>query len=148
MSTSPDPYQVSRSPREVWEQTMRHHMNSDFDSFANMFAVDAVMEVPFAPEGFPRRMEGRDAIRRTLGPFWEAAKKRGRRMLGVEPSAIHESRDPEVVIVEFDVLSELDGEPLRMSYVHILRARAGQIVSLRDHMDSSLLTSRLKKLVQ
>src|SRR5689334_19905835 len=125
MTTSPDPYGVSPSPREVWEQALRHHQQGDFDAYADMFAVDGVMEVHFAPEGFPRRMEGREEIRRTLGHYWAAAKKRGRRMLGFTPSAVHESRDPEVVIVEFDVHSELDGETYSTSYVHIVRARAG-----------------------
>jgi len=136
----------SRAPsaREVWDQMIRHHLDADIDGFADMFAVDGVMEVPFAPKGLPGRMEGREEIRRTLTPLWNRGKKIGRRIVGYEPVIVHETRDPEVVVVEFDVHSEMSGASLRLSYVHILRAREGRVVHLRDYMDSARLGERLQ----
>lgn len=34
----------------------------DMDAWADLWAEDAVQEMPFAPDGFPRRIVGRDAL--------------------------------------------------------------------------------------
>jgi ketosteroid isomerase-like protein len=39
----------------------------DVDAALAVFADDAVQEMPFAPEGFPRRLEGIAALRRQYG---------------------------------------------------------------------------------
>ncbi len=89
-------------------------------------------------------MAGREEIRRTLAPLWERA-GRARRVLAHEPIAVHSGRDSEVVIVEFDVKGETEGSPYRLSYVHVVRARGGLIVSLRDYFDSALLAARIRE---
>ena len=39
----------SASRREVWEQAHEHVRVYDLDAFADMFAPDGVLELPFAP---------------------------------------------------------------------------------------------------
>jgi len=44
---------AGKTPREL---SLRHHQNRDLDGFVGMFAVDGVMELPFAFQGIPCRL--------------------------------------------------------------------------------------------
>jgi uncharacterized protein len=125
------------SPREVWEQAHRHVRTYDLARFAEMFAENGVMEMPFAPHGVQRRLEGREAIRRALVPAAEAAKRAGRRIVSYSDVVIHETTDPEVIVVEFDLngIIEPTAERYCYSYIQVMRARRGEIVLLRDYID-------------
>ena len=125
------------SAREVWEQSHRHVQAYDLDGFADMFAPDGVLELPFAPAGVPRRLSGREEIRRFLAPAGRAARQAGRRIVGYSSVVVHETTDPEVIVAEFDLDGEVSatGETYQLSYIQVLRVRAGQIVSMRDYMD-------------
>jgi ketosteroid isomerase-like protein len=89
----------------------------------------------------PRRAEGREGIRATLGPVWERAKKNGRNILGHDHIVVHETRDPEVIFVEFDVYGEAASTPFRQSLLYLLRVRAGHIALLRDYVDTAALNA-------
>src|SRR4051812_3003626 len=104
-----------RTPREVWEHAVSHQRTRDIDGWVNSFATDGVMEFPFPPEGVPRRAEGREGIRAALGPVWERAKTTNRKILGHDHIVVHETQDPEVIFVDFDVYGEAAGKPFRQS---------------------------------
>jgi hypothetical protein len=46
------------SPREVVEHVHRLTLNDDVTGQANLYAVNGVLEWPFAPRGVPRRVHG------------------------------------------------------------------------------------------
>lgn len=100
------------------------------DSFLAMLAEDAVMEFPYAPEGYPIRLEGRAAISRYLEQVSGLIvfERMG------EP-IIHCSADPNLVIIEFDGFGKgvKTGLPYNQSYISVIRTRAGHIVSYRDY---------------
>jgi hypothetical protein len=130
-----------KTPREVWEHAVSHQRTRDIDGFVKRFAPDGVMEWPFTPEGLPRRAEGREGIRATVGPVWERAKKSGRNIFGHDNIIVHETRDPEVIFVEFDLYGEVTGKPFRQSLLYLLRVRAGHIALLRDYVDTAGLNA-------
>ena len=125
------------NPREVWEQAHQHVREYDLGAFADMFAPDGVLELPFAPPGIPRRLEGREAIRGFLAPAGEAARSAGRRINGYSSVVVHETTDPEVIIAEFDLDGEIvtTGETYQLSYIQVMMVRNGWIVWMRDYMD-------------
>lgn len=124
------------STREIWERAHELVKAYDLGRFADMFAAEGVMELPFAPDGVPRRIEGREAIRRFLVPAAEAAKRSGRRILGYTGVVVHESVDPDVIVVEFDLNGTREpGAPYRYSYIQVMRVRDGEIALLRDYID-------------
>src|SRR5690349_20305069 len=70
--------------------------------FVDCFADDGVLELPFAPPGVPRRLEGKVAIRRMLEPAYRAAREAGRQIVGYRDERIRvDADDPEVVTHEF-----------------------------------------------
>ena len=132
------------TPRAVFDRAHELVCEYDLDGFADMFASDGVMEIPFAPPGAPRALTGRDEIRRVLGPAGRRASERHRILL-YDPVVVHETADPEVIVVEFDLHGEVlsTGEPYRLSYIQVLRARDGQIVSLRDYWNPQAMPDAL-----
>jgi ketosteroid isomerase-like protein len=124
-------------PRAVWEEAHRHVRDYDADGFAETFAVDGLMELPFVA-GVPPRLEGREEIRRLLTPAMCAANDAGRKITGYDPPVVHATEDPEVVVVECDLNGEdAAGKAYRLPYAQILRVRDGRIVVLRDYFDSA-----------
>jgi len=134
-----------KTPREIWEHAVSHQRTRDVDSWANSFAVDGVLEWPFRLEGFPARVEGREAIRAMVGPVWDRAQKVGRNILGHDRVTVYETTDPEVAVIEFDVYGEAAGKPFRQSLLYVLRVRDGQIVLLRDYVDSAGLSALFRE---
>ena len=125
--------------REVWEHLVSHQVTRDIDGWVDSFAADGVMEWPFRLTGVPPRLEGRHAIRAALEPVWERAKKSNRRILGHESVVFHATTDPEVAIVEFDMVGETARGPFRQSMVYLLRVQSGRLLLLREFVDTAAL---------
>ena len=126
--------------REVWEHLVSHQVTRALDGWVNSFAVDGVMEWPFRLKGVPPRLEGQQAIRAALEPVWERAKQSNRRITGHERVVFHETQDPEVAIVEFDMVGETARGPFRQAMVYLLRVRNGRVLLLREFVDTAALS--------
>ena len=136
---------ATATPRDVLERAHRLVRALDL-GFADCFAPDGVLVIPFAPPGFPRRVAGRDAIRQVLGPAYAAARASGRRIVEYRHVVVHETADPEVLVVEFDLLGvESDGvSTYQLPFIQVFRVRAGEIVEQRDYFDSLTMMQRLR----
>jgi ketosteroid isomerase-like protein len=128
------PVPVDASPRAVFERAHGYVRAYDL-GFADCFAEAGVLEMPFAPVGMPKRLVGRDAIRRALEPAYRTARQAGRKILAYDDVRMHDTADPEVLIVEL----VLRGEPV----IQVVRVRGGEIVELRDYFDSLAMRNRL-----
>jgi|SRR5579859_408221 len=119
----------------VWEEAQRFVRERDLDGYAETFAPDGVVELPFPLPGMPRRIEGRQEIRRVLAPVWRTAKVSGPGLDGWDPVTVHPTVDPEVIVIEFELAGvEASGTPYHMSYVHVITVRDGHIP--RDGADA------------
>ncbi len=136
---------AGKTVREIWERAVAHQCTRDIDAWVESFAMDGVIEWPFTPMGVPKRAEGRGAIRAAVAPVWEQAKKTGRKIMGHDRVVVHETADPEVAVIEFDVFGENAGAPFRQSMLYVLRVRAGKIVHLRDYVDSAGLNDLIRQ---
>jgi uncharacterized protein len=136
---------ATATPREVFERAHRLVRALDL-GFADCFAPDGVLVLPFAPHGFPRRIAGRDAIWQVLGPAYAAARASGRRIVEYRNVVVHETADPEVIVVEFDLLGvESDGvSRYELPFIQVFRVRAGEIAEQRDYFDSLAMMQRLQ----
>jgi ketosteroid isomerase-like protein len=136
---------LGHAPRAMWERMIEHHRTGDIEGYAALFGETGVMELAFAMPGvpIPKQMVGRDDILRVLAPLWAASRASGRRVIAYDPVVAHLTRDPDVVVVEFDVVGEDGaGAAYRLSYVHSLRIAGDRIARLRDYVDVAALTAR------
>ncbi|GAB2857619.1 nuclear transport factor 2 family protein [Lentzea nigeriaca] len=105
-------------------------LDKDMAGFAGLWAVDGVMEFPFAPPGYPTRLEGRAAIEDYLRDYPKMLD-----IQGFPKQVVHRSVDQDVVVVEFDAEGVVvaTGKPYRFSYIAVITTRDGEIVSYRDY---------------
>lgn len=124
-------------PLEVLERRRQLVIARDMDSFADLFAEDGVIEVPFATEGLPDRLQGREAIR----DYSARAGRRAMEISDLHIRQVHRSVDPEVVIVELVSVGRVTttGQPFEVPCIQVFRIRDGQIVLFRDYVGTSFM---------
>ena len=78
----------------------------------------------------PTRVEGREAVLKHLMKVGQDVSVDSASNL-----VVHETKDPEVVILEFDGhgRSVRTGEPYEQRYISVIRARGGKIVHFKDY---------------
>ncbi|MFD0340499.1 nuclear transport factor 2 family protein [Streptomyces sp. NPDC127117] len=123
-----------RTPRSVLTSYYRAMLDKSADDLADLYAMDAVHEFPFASPGFPPRYEGREAVRAGYRAAWGASPAR---MLEVRRIAAHETTDPEVIIAEHVVVGKLATKATEFTVpgLLVLHVRDGLITRVRDYMD-------------
>ena len=121
---------TDRTPRELFADSLRHLLAKDMAAYVGLWAADGVMEFPFAPPGYPARLDGRAALDDYLRGYPDLFDVRE-----IPAQTVHETSDPEVVVGEFEAagLVVATGLPYRMRYVAVITARGGEIVHYRDY---------------
>jgi len=125
------------TPAEVLARRRRLILSGDADGFADLFALDAVIEFPFASPGAPSRLEGREAIREHAHRLLASPV----RLESFEVAELYQTQDPEVVIAEMRATATLTttGQSFAANSIQVLRIREGQIALFRDFANPRLL---------
>jgi ketosteroid isomerase-like protein len=119
------------TPQELVERVHTLFLAGDVDGIAGLVAEDVVIENPFAPAGHPARVEGRESFRDRL-----AARMGGSiRFDRFADVAWHQSTDPEVVVVEFELHGRIPDHAFTRRYIQVVRVRDGQVIHWRDYFD-------------
>jgi len=120
-------------PRATVERFLAAMVSPAPGDMADCYADQVVIEMPFAAGLAPARTETtREEIRRRF-----AAGAASRRYTGLRDVRVHETADPDVVILEYtlDGTRLSDGEPFAMTFVMVLTFRDGLIAHSRDYSD-------------
>jgi uncharacterized protein len=127
-------------PLEVVERAMDLLLAHDMAGFAGLWVVDGTVEFPFAPDGYPQRLNGRAAVAEYLRDFTEHID-----LHAVTSRTVHQTLDPDVVVLELEVdgTAVRTGRPYRLRYVWVVTARDGEIVSFRDYWSPLAATEAL-----
>ena len=128
----------SVTPADVLAQRRRLTLSGDADALADLYAPDAVIEAPFTgPPGAALRLEGREAIREYSRRVMAAPL----RLQDFEVTDLHQTQDPEVVIVEMRAKATLTttGRSFAATSIQVLRIRDGQIALFRDFANPQVL---------
>lgn len=120
------------TPAEVLELRRQYLIARDFESFADLFAEDGVIELPFAVHGLPTRLEGREKIR----AFSLATSDRPIEILDLHTVQLHQTADPEVVVLELITKARhtTTGEPFEAPCIQVFRIQNGKIKHFRDYV--------------
>ncbi|MEX0407419.1 nuclear transport factor 2 family protein [Aquibium sp. LZ166] len=109
-------------------------MAKDLDAFADLWAGDAVQEIPFAPEldGFEPVWRGKERI---LSYYNKAMPGRRDHVFWIHD--VHQTTDPDCIIVEASAHSIViaNGRSYDQRYVFIFKLRDGKIVLNREHVN-------------
>ncbi len=136
---------------EAWEQTLRLHggrrpMTSslpiwfanaiealqagDVDGWMAMYSQDAVHEFPFAPEGAPHRLEGRNAIEAYMRQLPARI-----RFGALSDICVREAEDEIIIEATGHHRRIADNAPRDLSYVWFIKHSDGKVAHIRDYMN-------------
>lgn len=135
---------TARGPRELFARMKEHWLSNTATVMDSLLADDAVVEVPFAAPGRPRRFEGRAQFL----TFAQAARASlPVRFTDCRDVAIHDTTDPEVIVVEYELTGTVTttGHHATARFIGVLRARNGQIVTWREYQDTLAITQALEQ---
>jgi uncharacterized protein len=118
----------------------------DFDTKRELLADDAIFEMPYAPDGFERRITGRDNII----AFVETVPAM------IDAENLHDVRldtfhaDPGEIVAEYrsDMVIKPTNAPYRNEYVSRFTVRDGQITRFAEYYDPIRLVLALGGSVQ
>ncbi|MEW9528677.1 nuclear transport factor 2 family protein [Microbispora sp. NPDC049125] len=118
------------TPRAIVERLLRLTAEGPSEGMADVFAEDAVFEMPFLPPGAPQPEPGREAFRAHL-----KAAVGVQEFDSVDDVHIHETADPEVVVAEYRLHGRVvaTGKRFASRIVMVARIRAGVIVWSRSY---------------
>jgi uncharacterized protein len=114
----------------VMKAALGHRIEQSAANFIEMMAEDFVMEFPYARPGMQTRIEGRAAVVTYLVSVMGAVS-----VDTVDNVIVHETGDPEVVIIEFEGHGralKVD-EPYDQRYISVIRTRGGRMVHYKDY---------------
>lgn len=125
---------VSERNRAVVEEFFASLEAMDVPRFLAVWTEDGVQEMPFSPPGFPRRLEGREAIANQYRSLPESY--RGMRF----PREILAMEDPARFVVRYTGSIELKaGGRYDNSYVGLFTLRDGKVVEFVEYFDPIIL---------
>ncbi|MFZ0380743.1 MAG: nuclear transport factor 2 family protein [Solirubrobacteraceae bacterium] len=107
-------------------------LERQLDELAALYAETTDVRHPFAPDG-EKPLRTREQLRR----HFAAAPTRLTGIERFEPTAfvIHQTVDPELVVVEFRYTGTVSGKPFDIPNIFVVRVRHGEIVESRDYAD-------------
>ncbi|MEV6563134.1 nuclear transport factor 2 family protein [Streptomyces kronopolitis] len=105
-------------------------LDKDIEGWVALCDENAVFEFPFAPEGYPKRLEGRAAVAAYLRDYPDHID------LHAFPYVeIHRTGRPDTIVVEMRATGRIvaSGAPYAMDYVVVMTAADGRITRYRDY---------------
>ncbi|KQQ82532.1 phenazine biosynthesis protein PhzA/PhzB [Xanthomonas sp. Leaf131] len=115
---------------DLLRRSLDTFLAKDMKGWADLCADDVVAEFPFAPEGSPRRIEGRTALYDYLRNYPDAIDVRE-----LPTMRIYATDDPNVAIAEWSASGRVlsNGNPYEMSYATFATFRDGLMVRYREY---------------
>jgi hypothetical protein len=131
---------VLAGPREAFERFREMMLAGSSAGLESLLTDDGVIELPFAPPGAPRRFEGRDAFVASIASRREGLVGRIR-FTAVRDVVVHETTDPEVAVVEYEVeaVRVADGVRAAAPFAVVVRVRDGRVVLWREYQDPAAM---------
>jgi ketosteroid isomerase-like protein len=139
---------TNSSARQTIERFLAAAVSPTPGDMADCYAERFVIEMPFAAGRGPERMEStREELRARV-----TAGLAARRYTRAVDVRIHETADPEVVVVEYRLEGHKgdDASPFSLAFVMVVTVRDGLIVHSRDYsnpIDGARLLGRIPQLV-
>jgi len=119
-----------RAPAELFRHSLDLLLDKKIPEWTDLWAPEGSMEFPFAPQGWPRRLDGKAAIGEYMRAYPEHID-----LHEIPHLQIHQTVDPATIVVEMRAVGRLveTGEPYDMSYIAVITAQDGRFTSYRDY---------------
>ncbi|MFI9610566.1 nuclear transport factor 2 family protein [Streptomyces sp. NPDC052023] len=117
-------------PAELYRHGLRLLLDKDIPAWVDLWAEDGVFEFPFAPQGWPRRLEGKAAVAAYMRDYPDHID-----LQDFADVKIHRTDDVRTVVVEMRGVGRLvkSGAPFDMTYIAVVTVADGRITHYRDY---------------
>jgi uncharacterized protein len=124
------------APRDLVDLILRRMVDRSSVSFGDHLADHATIEFPLAPDGHPRRFDGKRSFLTFAGPRREALPIR---FDGCRTTAMHETADPDTVIVEYELTgtSTVTQRQATAPFVAVVTVHDGMVTRWREYQDTA-----------
>lgn len=125
---------------QLLQRSLDKFLAKDMKAWTDLCTDDVVAEFPFAPEGSPTRIEGRDALFEYLRNYPDLIDVRE-----IPTTRIYPTDDPNVAIAEWSVSGSVvsNGNPYNMKYATFVTFRDGLIANYREYWNPQVFLAAL-----
>ncbi|MCW7986678.1 nuclear transport factor 2 family protein [Streptomyces sp. WAC01526] len=118
------------TPAELYRHGLQLLLDKNMDAWVALCDDHAVFEFPFAPDGYPKRLEGRAAIAAYLQDYPDHID-----LQAFPHLEIHGTDSPDTIVVEMRATGRFvaTGAPYEMSYIAVVTVVGGCITHYRDY---------------
>ncbi|MFF4102782.1 nuclear transport factor 2 family protein [Streptomyces sp. NPDC001903] len=118
------------TPAELYRHGLHLLVEKDIPGWVELWDEDGVLEFPFAPEGWPARLEGRDAVGAYMRHYPDHVD-----VHDFPDVKIHQTTAPETIVVEMRGVGRLvqTDTPYDTTYIAVVTVKDGLITSYRDY---------------
>ncbi|MFB7498806.1 nuclear transport factor 2 family protein [Streptomyces sp. NPDC056161] len=121
---------ASTSPADLYRHSLQLLLDKDVPAWVGLWADDGVMEFPFAPAGWPARLEGKEAVAAYMRHYPDHID-----LHDFPELRIHRTTEPDTIVAEMRGTGLLveSGRPYDMTYIAVVTVRDGRFTSYRDY---------------
>ncbi|ARZ71797.1 phenazine biosynthesis protein PhzA/PhzB [Streptomyces albireticuli] len=121
---------ATTSPAELYRHSLSLLLDKDIPAWVGLWAEHGVMEFPFAPPGWPGRLDGREAVAAYMRDYPDHID-----LHDFPDLKIHETADPGTLVVEMRGVGRMvtTGSPFDMTYIAVVTVQDGRFTSYRDY---------------
>ncbi|MEU3065004.1 nuclear transport factor 2 family protein [Streptomyces subrutilus] len=118
------------TPASVYRRGLRLLLDKDIAAWIDLWDDEGVFEFPFAPEGWPARLDGKAAVAAYMRGYPDHID-----LHAFSSVRIHHTARPETIVVEMHGTGRLvrTGDPFAMTYIAVVTVRNGLILHYRDY---------------
>ncbi|MBT2540696.1 nuclear transport factor 2 family protein [Streptomyces sp. ISL-44] len=121
---------IPMAPAELYRHGLRLLLEKDVPAWVELWDDNGVLEFPFAPEGWPLRLEGKAAVGDYMRHYPDHVD-----LHDFPDVEIHQTTVPETIVVEMRGVGRLveTDSPFDMTYIAVVTVKEGRITSYRDY---------------
>ncbi|WP_199854823.1 nuclear transport factor 2 family protein [Streptomyces dioscori] len=121
---------TTAGPPDLFRRSLRMLLDKDIAAWVGLWDDQGVLEFPFAPEGWPKRLEGRAAVADYMRHYPDHID-----LHDFPDLKIHETGEPGTIVVEMRGVGRVveTGKPFDMTYIAVVTVTGGLITHYRDY---------------
>ncbi|WP_375781920.1 nuclear transport factor 2 family protein [Streptomyces zingiberis] len=122
------------------EELLRHGLrlllDKDISGWVDLWDENGILEFPFAPDGWPKRLEGKAAVAAYLRGYPDHID-----LQDFPEVTLHRTAEPGTAVIEMRAVGRLvkSGAPYDMRYITVMTAADGRFTHGRDYWNPLIL---------
>jgi uncharacterized protein len=118
------------APADLYRHSLRLLLDKNIAAWVDLWDDNGTMEFPFAPDGWPTRLAGKQAIAEYMRHYPDHID-----LHDFPNLTIRQTTDDETIVVEMRGVGRLvdSDEQFDMSYIAVVTIRDGRFTSYRDY---------------